>query len=128
MHVGLLLTAVSTAGALVACTTNPSARSGSAIAIGGTTTPTDGSVDYGTALQVWSGSAWVAYTPGALVTLDSAGIALVRSAIVNDTPYEGAQTFNLVASVSGGLSATGVGTIHDDGTGGYYPEIGRAHV
>ena len=41
MHVGLLLTAVSTAGALVACTTNPSARSGSAIAIGGTTTTPD---------------------------------------------------------------------------------------
>ena len=97
-------------------------------AVAGSSSPSDGSVDYGSSLQVWDGSGWVTYTPGAAVTLDAAGNVLVRTTIVNDTPYEGPQTFNLVATVVGGNSATGVGTIHDDGTGAYYPDQAPSEV
>ena len=82
-------------------------------------------VDTGTALEVFNGTDWVSYTPGQLVLLPSDGDAtanepaqmLVRVAVVNDTPFEGAETIQLLATQPGGAVATGVGTIVDDGTG-----------
>ncbi|MBU3582221.1 DUF4347 domain-containing protein, partial [Polynucleobacter sp. AP-Capit-er-40B-B4] len=72
--------------------------------------------DTGTALQYWNGSAWVAYT-GAAVNLDSSGNLLVRVAITNDASADNNETFNLVATNTGGVAAIGLGTILDDGTG-----------
>lgn len=89
-------------------------------AIGGTTTPTDGSVDFSTALQVLNdGNNWVAYTAGSTINLDSTGERLVRVAIVNDVPYEGPQTFRLRATntANGITSIGGLGTIYDEGSG-----------
>ena len=79
--------------------------------------------DFGPGLQVWNGSAWVAYTGGA-ITLDASGKALVRTPIIQDTTFEGAETFTLSATNSGGVSATGTGTIVDDGTGDKFPDAG----
>ncbi len=91
-------------------------------AVGGATSPTDGSIDFGTSLQYWNGTAWTAYTAGAQVNLDANGKLLVRNAIVNDGVYEGAHTYTLSATNSGGTSSTGTGTIVDDGTGTYFPD------
>jgi hypothetical protein len=91
-------------------------------AVGGTTTPTDGSVDFNTNLQYFNGTTWVNYTPGSYVQIPTGSTALlVRTAIVNDTPYEGAQTLTLTAAnTQGTSSAPGTGTIIDDGTGDVY--------
>ena len=70
-------------------------------------------------LQYFDGSAWVDYTPGSLVPMP-AGTMLVRTRIVNDIPFEDAETFALVATNAGGTSATGTCTITDDGTGNLY--------
>jgi len=93
-------------------------------AVGGTTTPTDGSVDYSTNLQYYNGTSWVNYTPGSFVQIPTGSTTLlVRTTIVNDTVYEGAQTYNLVATNTGGTSTPntqGIGTIVDDGTGSVF--------
>lgn len=70
-------------------------------------------------LQYFNGTAWVDYTPGSLVQMPTATL-LVRTRVVNDTPYEDAETFTLVATNAGGLSATGTCTIRDDGTGSLF--------
>jgi hypothetical protein len=73
--------------------------------------------DTGTALQFFDGSAWRDYTPGSLVQIPSGGnTLLVRVAIVNDALLEGAETFRLAASNSGGTTARGNLTIVDDGS------------
>lgn len=74
-------------------------------------------------LQYYNGSSWVDYTPSSYVTIPSGGTTLlVRTAITNDTTYEGAETFTLNATNTGGITTSGTGTIHDDGTGTYYPD------
>ena len=52
----------------------------------------------GTTLEYFNGSSWVAYTASA--TVPSSGTLLVRLGITNDTPYEGAETFQLKVSSS----------------------------
>jgi VCBS repeat-containing protein len=75
----------------------------------------------GRPLQYFNGSAWTDYTPGSTVNLIN-GQLLVRTAIVNDVPYEGAETFQLRAAPSSGIAAYGTATILDDGTGDIYPD------
>lgn len=67
-----------------------------------------------TALQYFNGTTWVDYTPGVQVPLSGTGTLMVRTRISDDTVYEGAETFTLLATNGGGNIATGVGTIHDD--------------
>ena len=47
---------------------------------------------------------------------------LVRTRITNDSTYEGAETFTLTATNTGGTGAEGIATIKDDGTGDLYPD------
>ncbi|MGE5524855.1 MAG: VCBS domain-containing protein [Rhodospirillaceae bacterium] len=86
------------------------------------TTDTDATLgtDTGTALQYYNGTAWVDYTAGSYVTMPGATM-LVRTTIKQDAVYEGAETFTLTATNTGGSGAAGVGTIVDDGTGVLYP-------
>jgi VCBS repeat-containing protein len=74
--------------------------------------------DYGTSLQVWNGTSWVPYTAGVLIP--AGDILYVRVAIVNDGIYEGNESFSLTASSTGFVSATGIGTINDEGEGDYW--------
>jgi VCBS repeat-containing protein len=84
--------------------------------------------DHGTTLQYYDASAnggagaWTTYTNGDTVTLDGTGKLLVRTTITNDNPavYEGAETFTLVATNTGNISASGTAAILDDGTGDIY--------
>ena len=60
--------------------------------------------------------------------LDAEGKLLVRTPLINDGVYEGAETFNLVATRTDGQFATGVATIKDDGTGDIYTPEGRLNT
>ncbi|MDD2887326.1 MAG: hypothetical protein PHY66_05950, partial [Aliarcobacter sp.] len=74
-------------------------------------------------LEYFNGTSWINYTSGN-VTLDSNGKLLVRIALnpEQDTIFEGEETFNLVATNTSGISASGLGTIVDDGTGSYFAQ------
>lgn len=79
---------------------------------------TNGSMDFGPALEYWNGSSWTAYTAGTYVAVPTGSSSLlVRTAIVNDTLADNGETFTLTATNTGGTGATGTGTIKDDGTG-----------
>ena len=88
-----------------------------------TLTLTDGSaqgggVDYGPVLEVSTdgGKTWVTYPGGGIVNVT--GTVLVRTPVVNDDLAEGDESFTLIVTPeSGGMPATGTGTIKDDGTG-----------
>ena len=72
-------------------------------------------------LQYFNGTSWVDYVPGSFVAIPGTGTTLrVRTAIVNDNPFENAETFTLTATNTGGGPATGIATILDNGTGGIY--------
>jgi VCBS repeat-containing protein len=75
--------------------------------------------DLGTALEYYSGSAWVSYTPGSLVTIPSGDRLLVRVAINQDNVHEGNESFTLTATTTSG-SSVGIGTINDEGEGDLY--------
>ncbi len=83
--------------------------------------------DSGTQLQYFNGTNWVNYTAGSAVAIPSTGL-LVRMTIVNDSTYEGAEVFQLRATVSNssgvtiGGTSVGTATIVDDGTGTIYPD------
>ena len=59
------------------------------------------------------------YTTG--VTLPTSGELLVRLPLVNDSTYEGPETFQLTATNTSGTTYAGTATILDDGTGVVYP-------
>jgi hypothetical protein len=80
-----------------------------------------GSADFGPSLEVWNGTAWVPYNGGP-VTIGATGSLLVRTTVLQDTIFEGAETFSLTATNTGGRSASGTGTIVDDGTGDKFPD------
>jgi len=71
-----------------------------------------------TGLEVYNGSAWVAYTSGN-VALNSSGELLVRTALTpeQEATLDSGETFTLSATNTGGASATGTATVRDDGTG-----------
>ncbi|HTH78480.1 MAG TPA: VCBS domain-containing protein, partial [Ramlibacter sp.] len=76
--------------------------------------------DVANTLEYYNGSSWVTYSGSA--TIPSGGTLLVRVAINNDTTYEGNESFSLTASStwSDASSATGIGTIGDEGSGDVY--------
>jgi hypothetical protein len=79
---------------------------------------TDGTEDYGPALEYFNGTAWVPYTANSFVQIPAGGTTLlVRTAIINDIPSDNGQTFTLTATNTGTTAATGTATIKDDGTG-----------
>lgn len=113
-------------------TTTPKAIIGSLVlnngtATGGITSPTDGSVDYGSTALEYSkddGATWTAYSTGDTVEAPASGKLLVRTTLVNDDDYEVSENFRLTVTLNDintgaptGNSATGVGTILDDGRG-----------
>lgn len=67
--------------------------------------------DYTNALQLWNGSAWVAYAPGTVLGTD--GTLKVRVAVNTDASTESPESFQLVATNLSGISAIGTGTIID---------------
>lgn len=74
-------------------------------------------------LKIWDGLAWVDYDSNNLPTFDGNGKIFVRVDIIaeQDVPYEGAETFKLIATLTGNSTVvTGVATIIDDGTGVRY--------
>ena len=74
-------------------------------------------VDSATALQYFDGSAWQSYVPGSLVSVPAGGTTLlVRVAVVNDALLEGAETFSLRVTNTGGSTASGTATLLDDGS------------
>lgn len=97
-------------------------------ATGGTTTPTNGSLDYGSnALQhsLDNGQTWTDYTAAFNATLTGGATALlVRTSIVNDTVPDNNETFTLSVTPTGGTAVTGTATIKDDGTGDIYKSDG----
>jgi VCBS repeat-containing protein len=80
----------------------------------------DGFADLGAtpAIEYWNGSAWTSYTTGT-VAIPATGPLYVRVNIEaeQDEPYEGAETFELIATNASGTDFSGTGTIVDDGTG-----------
>ncbi|WP_157670977.1 retention module-containing protein, partial [Chitinibacter sp. GC72] len=88
---------------------------------GGTGQAAAGDVD---ALEYFNGSNWVAVV-GGQVTIKAGDTSVqVRVPTTQDSVYEGAENFSLKADVAGVGSATGVGTIVDDGRTGPNPPIG----
>jgi len=80
-------------------------------------TATNG-LDFASNLEYFNGTTWVTYT-GAPVTMPSATL-LVRTAVLQDTLNEGAETLKLIAKNSAGTAAEGTSTIIDNGTGSIY--------
>jgi len=73
----------------------------------------------------YNGTTWYTYTAGNKPTVPSSGIVYVRNTLASesDAPYEGAETFFLVAKWTNTPSITGsdTTTIVDDGAGTKYP-------
>ena len=88
---------------------------------------TAGAADFGPTLEVFNGVTWEPYT-GQLLRLDAEGRLLVRTPLVNDGVFEGAEAFSLVATKVDGQSASGVTTIIDDGTGNVFTPEGRLNL
>ncbi len=86
-------------------------------------TETGASADLGldllSSLEVYNGTAWVAYT-GAAAAIPAGGVLLVRAPVLDDSLDEGAETIGLVATNKAGTAFNGTGTIVDDGTGAVY--------
>jgi VCBS repeat-containing protein len=81
----------------------------------GSATPAE---DYLTSLQVSTnnGATWVNYNP-ANAALNGSGLLLARIPIVNDSVFEGSESFPVVATNTGGGSVIGIVTIRDDAAG-----------
>jgi VCBS repeat-containing protein len=83
----------------------------------------DGSEDFGPALEIWDGTSWVGYTAGSAYTMTGTTL-LVRTAIHQDTLFEGQEAFFLkVIRASSDTIVNGTGSIYDDGTGTKYPDV-----
>ena len=88
--------------------------------------------DYVDAIQVWDASAnggigaWVSYTPSDFVQFDDNGRLLARVELIDDgiANDDGAETFTLTASNTGGTDYVGTGTIADDmSCTTFYPDV-----
>ena len=96
---------------------NVTGRSGQRVTLsldGGTATA---DVDFGPGLEISNGSGWVLYSPGSQVALDNNGRLLVRTAIRQDSVFEGSENFGLTAINLNGVRSTGLATLRDDGVG-----------
>ena len=78
-------------------------------------------VDSGSQIQYFNGLGWANYT-GGTVAVPANGTLLVRTKVINDTTYEGAETLQLKVATAGGLIVYGTATIVDDGSGNVYPD------
>jgi alpha-tubulin suppressor-like RCC1 family protein len=91
-----------------------------ALIAGTSNTATGSGADFGTStgtgLEYWNGTAWVIYSTGD-ISIDAAGVLLVRTPIVNDSAIDNNETFRLSIESANGQIATGTATIKDDGTG-----------
>ena len=98
---------------------------------GNGTVLSDGSEDFGPALQYWNGSAWTNYTANSFIEIPSDGDGsaaetaklLVRTAIHADALAEGDHTFTLTATNTGLSSSTGTATIDDSGGGVRFTDV-----
>ncbi|KAI9549915.1 hypothetical protein GHT06_004500 [Daphnia sinensis] len=90
---------------------------------------TDKFAELGTApaIEIWNGSTWIAYTLGTQVAVPASGPLYVRVNIEaeQDAPFEGAETFELIAKNGANIAFDGLGTIKDDGTGKYWIDDAR---
>lgn len=92
-------------------------------------TGTGGGVDFGSAdernlmVSTDGGASWTSYTGGE-VRLSDKGTLLVRTPVTNDKVHEGSETFRLFARTTGGLEATGLATLRDDGRGTVFRDDG----
>ena len=70
-------------------------------------------------IQYLSGSTWTNYDASNPPTLPAGGLKVrVLISAEQDAPFDGSETFKLVATNDGGVASTGgTGTIYDDGTG-----------
>ncbi|MDO9025256.1 Ig-like domain-containing protein, partial [Zwartia sp.] len=81
--------------------------------------------DFNSTLQYFDGSNWQSFVAGT-TAIPVGGKLLVRVGVINDGLainaglYEGAETFVLNASNTGGTSYTGIAAIVDDGSGTIY--------
>jgi hypothetical protein len=82
--------------------------------------------DYSKSIEYFDGGDWRAYTPGEMVTLDSGGDLLLRTAIIPDSKFEKARTFMVMARGVSGQANIGTATILDDGTGDYFAASNRS--
>ncbi|MGZ3184522.1 MAG: DUF4347 domain-containing protein, partial [Telluria sp.] len=75
--------------------------------------------DTGSGIEYYTGSAWASASSGVTIASGATSV-LLRTSIVNDSTYEGSETFTLstgtVTNVSNTTGATGTATIKDDGT------------
>ncbi len=75
-----------------------------------------------------NGTTWSDYNTASFVQMSSTSL-LIRTGITNDNTYEGAETFKLVATNTGGTPSTGgIATIYDDGTGTIFNDNGTSNT
>jgi hypothetical protein len=75
------------------------------------------SANVGTSLEAFDGRAWQPVSAGVPAEIPADGSPLrVRAAVHNDFLEEGKEAFRLVATNTGGIAATGTGTLVDDGS------------
>ncbi|MFM9111240.1 MAG: Ig-like domain-containing protein, partial [Prochlorococcaceae cyanobacterium] len=90
-------------------------------ATGGSGSPVDGSIDYGSnALQysLDNGSSWINYSGPFNASATGGASFLVRTTIVNDISDEPNETFFLNVTPAGGTVISGTATINDDDLSG----------
>jgi hypothetical protein len=81
--------------------------------------------DYRNSLETYDGVKWIPYTPDTLITVPNGGsVLLVRVPIMNDSEYEDAHAFTLIATIPGAVPVTGNGIIGDYGTGAIFNDSG----
>jgi hypothetical protein len=69
-------------------------------------------------MEYYNGSTWLPYTSNTFVQIPSTRTTLfVRVEITNDSLLDNGETFGLIATNAAGITATGLVTINDDGTG-----------
>jgi hypothetical protein len=69
------------------------------------------------------GLTWTPYTGGEVV-LPESGSILVRTPVINDSVFDNGETFQLVATTTGGERSAGTATLRDDGTGSIFTARG----
>ncbi len=108
--------AVISVGTIAGQTLNLTLADGTAVRTGSGDT-----MDFGSTLQYWNGSAWTNYSAGFTVpgTANANTTVLVRVLLNADSTFENSENFTLTAAYANGgsKSATGTATIKDDGTG-----------
>ena len=104
--------------------TGPAGRSLNAMALsagsgaGAATLGSDTRNPGATALQYYDEASqqWQDYAPGTSVTIPEGGALYVRTGVSDDDTYEGPEAFDLTVTSLEGTTASGTGTITDDGT------------